>query len=175
MTDWCSNIVSIQSEDEKKVEEVMNFIGDSFDFDKIIPYPEILKQRDEEYEEIDTVLKPFYGDGFLEKQQSLPAYIDYVNKWGTGSSGYQIEGAHWCYKNWGTNWNVGKDAHIEDGRIICKTAWTPPEPIIVKLSEMFPEVIIRMNYVQEEIRFAGKLVCKNSERIICKHVDLDHD
>jgi hypothetical protein len=53
----------------------------------------------------------------------------------------------WSNKNWGTKWNADcKEAELngEMCRMSFDTAWSPPCPIIKKLSEMFPTLYFRM-------------------------------
>jgi hypothetical protein len=35
--------------------------------------------------------------------------------------------------------------------LVFETAWSVPEPVLVKLSEMFPEVVLRVVYADEDI------------------------
>lgn len=61
----------------------------------------------------------------------------------------------WCNTNWNTKWNA---CGYEDGHDYSQgnflwflTAWDRPEPVIRKLSEMFPEVEITHEYANEDI------------------------
>lgn len=55
----------------------------------------------------------------------------------------------WCTNNWGTKWNA-MDTHIvSNDEINFLTAWTPPDPIYLKLSEMYPYDEIHVTWVDE--------------------------
>jgi hypothetical protein len=56
----------------------------------------------------------------------------------------------WAVKNWGTKWN-SSDGIYENGTLSFQTAWSLPEPVLVKLSEMFPDVTIGVVYADEDI------------------------
>jgi hypothetical protein len=64
----------------------------------------------------------------------------------------------WCHKNWGTKWNAS-DVVVErtsDGATIdFKTAWSPPLPVIRKLSEMFPGRCFTLKYWEGGAEFKG--------------------
>jgi hypothetical protein len=60
----------------------------------------------------------------------------------------------WSVSNWGTKWNSYSFHRLDDG-IAFDTAWSPPEPVIEKLSEMFPEVHITHEYFDEGWNFWG--------------------
>lgn len=58
----------------------------------------------------------------------------------------------WCPKNWGTKWNAYSCIGGMAGRDLIyhfETAWAPPEPVINKLAEMFPEVRICLIWCDE--------------------------
>lgn len=56
----------------------------------------------------------------------------------------------WNIKNWWTKWNAyGCD--IAEGELRFDTAWSSPVPVIVKLSEMFPETEFEVMYADEDI------------------------
>jgi hypothetical protein len=157
MPNWCNNKMYITGEEEK-AKEVMDFIGNDFDFKKIVPYPEKFKQMDEEYSRLTDCHRHVMSE---EDKQN------YLAKWGTEWNGFNCGGYDWCCDNWGTKWNVNEnmDIYDPDGVIEFQTAWSPPEPIIVKLSEMFPEVEIKLVYEEPGVGFIGKLVCKNGKRL----------
>ena len=58
----------------------------------------------------------------------------------------------WCNRNWGTKWNA-YDVHFdqESQSIHFLTAWDTPMPVIDKLSQMFPEMEIDLQWADEDI------------------------
>lgn len=55
----------------------------------------------------------------------------------------------WCYANWGTKWNAYRFDFIDEDTIRFETAWSNPEPVMRKLSEMYPEVEIEHWWADE--------------------------
>ena len=56
----------------------------------------------------------------------------------------------WRIQNWGTKWNAS-GAEVLDGRLSFLTAWDAPNPVMEKLSEMFPTVSIHHVWADEDI------------------------
>ena len=66
----------------------------------------------------------------------------------------------WRNKNWGTKWDIKAEVHVDDLHdegctLIFQTAWSPPEPIVYKLQEMFPDITFYGGYIGEGWEFAG--------------------
>ena len=64
----------------------------------------------------------------------------------------------WCNRNWGTKWNA-YDIHFdqESQSIHFLTAWDTPMPVIDKLSQMFPEVEIDLQWADEDVLLANPM------------------
>jgi hypothetical protein len=66
----------------------------------------------------------------------------------------------WANNNWGTKWDIdGDDGIVNDldthnCSLTFSTAWSPPEPIINKLRDMFPNLEFSGMYVGEGYEFA---------------------
>lgn len=129
MPNWCHNRVEIYGEG---AEEIANKIASEetpFDFAKIVPEPD--------YDKIDVA--PTF-----KKEDSdfrMPTWWD------------------WRVQNWGTKWNssdcevtIMDDEQIE---FTFNTAWGPPEPIIHKLRELYPDVEITAFYDEPGMELAG--------------------
>ncbi len=53
---------------------------------------------------------------------------------------------------WGTKWNACRPKHdLEAGTAEFETAWSFPEPILMKLSQRFPDTPIHVQYADEDI------------------------
>ena len=61
----------------------------------------------------------------------------------------------WCTANWGTKWGAYDFNRLDGNSVSFDTAWSPPEPVIEKLSEMFPDVHITHEYFDEGWNFWG--------------------
>ena len=61
----------------------------------------------------------------------------------------------WSITNWGTKWNAygyeeGTDYSACD-ELTFQTAWSAPHPILRKLSEIFPEIVFKHQWADEDI------------------------
>ena len=105
-----------------------------------------------ELESVNEILKQFFldtNDG-ITKETSDRLISEYgFDNW-----------YDWRNHNWGTKWDIRGDCGndiIDDDHctFIFQTAWSPPEPIVKKLQEMFPKLQIYGGYVGEGFEYAG--------------------
>ena len=62
----------------------------------------------------------------------------------------------WRIKNWGAKWNAyGYEGGVQfDGKSLrFLSAWSPPEPIIAKLAEMYPDLDFTHQWADEDIGY----------------------
>jgi len=137
MPNWCECDLSIKGP-KKKVQEVMDFIGEDFDFNKIIPYPEEYRVRDED-----------------SKSMSQE---DFIVKYGDQRDGYNAGGYKWCINNWGVKW---PPSQVRRGGtcVSFDTPWVPPTPMISKLHEMFSEVTLVLRAYEGGNTWSGGFRC----------------
>lgn len=114
--------------------------------DEYFPMPdEEAKKRYDELKEEDKKEAKRLGD----------LYFENIQKYGSK------DWYDWSIKNWGTKWNA-YESHADDemldneivtygDTITFKTAWSTPEPIIRKLSQMFPDADFHMTFADEDI------------------------
>ena len=66
---------------------------------------------------------------------------------------------HWCVENWDTKWEPDMAGiEYEDSEILAltfNTAWSPPEGVIAKLREKFPDVSFQCFYDEPGCEIAG--------------------
>ena len=69
--------------------------------------------------------------------------------------------------NWNTKWNSYDSGTYDGGKeITFLTAWCAPHPIIRKLSEMYPEVMMRHSWANEDLSAdAGELYYEGGQRV----------
>lgn len=81
----------------------------------------------------------------------------------------------WSVDHWGTKWNAydGSINDQEQGFIEATflTAWSPPEPVIAKLAEMYPQVAITHHYLDEGGGFAGTAIYANGKKVSVAEVN----
>lgn len=77
----------------------------------------------------------------------------------------------WAINNWGTKWNAygySEDTiDYHDGGTLCfQTAWSAPHPILEKLMQMFPDIMLEHEWADEDIgQNCGRYSYQNGERI----------
>lgn len=77
----------------------------------------------------------------------------------------------WCNRNWGTKWNA-YDVHFdqESQSIHFLTAWDTPMPVIDKLSQMFPEVEVDLQWADEDVGYNVGHVVLLAGKAIAGHI-----
>lgn len=71
----------------------------------------------------------------------------------------------WSCKNWGTKWNAC-ETYIDGNTVYFDTAWSPPLPVIEKLSKLYPENEIEICFAEEQVGIlSGRYVFQNGEII----------
>lgn len=141
---------------------------------RIIPYP---------YEEQDRLYHDAFGhigereenDPERERKreeykQRYPQAVKVRNGYEHVSDGYNCGGYNWCVQNWGTKWGFYSTEKIEDTpeKLVYRyrTAWSPPLPLIERLSSDFPELRFKVWYEDEGWCFpAGFTVIKSGETV----------
>jgi hypothetical protein len=87
---------------------------------------------------------------------------DWFLKDGFNSGGYE-----WCIANWGTKWGCCEVSITSrgDNYVILEfeSAWCPPEPVIVKLGELFPDHRFTLQYWEGGCCFQGELIMQDGE------------
>lgn len=122
-----------------------------FDFNTIVPYPEELRKRDENYatlsrEEFEAIYPTNSDDGFAGKLKKDSPSLD----------GFNNGGYHWCVQNWGTKWPASKPVWVkEHSTLYFATAWGPAFPIISALHKRFPKLTFNYEYYERGMGFMG--------------------
>jgi len=155
MPNWCANKLWISGAvDSEYIDNILTHIKseeEDFDFEKVLPYPEEYASRDREMRELGCVK-------FREKYG-----VD-------ADDGFNSGGYNWCVQNWGTKWNAC-DAEVVRNYpcsvlIGFQTAWSPPIPVIQKLSELFPGCMFTLQYYECGMAYQGRVKFKEGEQIV---------
>ena len=165
------------SGDQQRIDELLKSVKgeDSvLDFNKIIPMPESLNiecgsrtdrglkaYKDFVYvytfagtEEKDLLNIPKEKeDAFLRARQDIRR-----DEWELGRTAFQNEQKYgasswydWRINNWGSKWSAYNTEIVEDNTIEFNTAWSDVKPIILALSEKFPDVEMKYQWSDEDI------------------------
>jgi hypothetical protein len=152
MPNWCKNRLSITGT-KNELDKLTDFIksdeeeGLLFDFNKIIPEPSWNWKT--------------FSDG-------VGKYCDEKKEFEINGKKKILDWYWWRVLFWGTKWNLGKDyLQIDrfDNQVVMRfgTAWSPPEPIVKKLSEMFPALTFKLEYEESGYAYYGFFDCENGE------------
>jgi hypothetical protein len=178
MPNWVINRLSIEG-NHQEVEKVYSHISDGgrvIDFEKIIPMPPSLRIESSTNSDIGfaIVLYQETGDSkYLEEILSrnwtanygihtIEDLIDYFSKkedydkiLEIGKITYENKinygyknWYNWAIDNWGTKWGAS-ESYIENGEIVFETAWSTPLPVIKRLSELFPDLTLKVRFADE--------------------------
>ena len=149
MPNWCYNRVTAYANDEHqdKLKEVEKIFESKTPFNDIFPMPDWMNTPNENGE-LPVLHQEFNknGDLFYETYNFPDGKND--DRW-----------YHWCVENWDTKWEP--DMHgieYEADSILAitfNTAWSPPEGVITKLREKFPELTFQCFYDEPGCEIAG--------------------
>jgi Ferredoxin-like domain in Api92-like protein len=163
MPNWCTITVIIEGEREEDLSQFATTVGDDFDFERIIPMPEELYSTTADGHHEHRI---YYGESTDQDElERCRAELDQdpKNRAKADQDKALLEkyGAYdwydWCLMNWGTKWspsNVNIESNEDRITMIFDTAWSFPEPIFQKLSEMFPSLYFRGQAVEPGIGWA---------------------
>jgi hypothetical protein len=178
MPNWCSNSVQVEgpADEVKRFKEFVAGDNGSFDFNRILPRPEIYDytasggrtfdgkshrswysppRNDPPTDLTGEALQEWHSEEhkrvFDAERPFTPEEQAELRKHGA-DNWYD-----WCVNNWGTKWNAGDvdlaEEYIpenpnEEGMLEYQfdTAWGPPEGIVRKLRKEFPNLTINWGY-----------------------------
>lgn len=162
MPNWVSTIVAFDGDENditKVFKEIGNDLSDNddqriFDFNKLIPMPESLNftsgseselalayyeakklgrlSKHTWHKDIGQVLSRVEKDIKISSQQMMELgkqLYENIEKYGTK------DWYDWCVSEWGTKWNAC-ECFSDDNGLSFHTAWSWPEPIMIKLAEI---------------------------------------
>ena len=128
MPNHCFNRVEIYGKEASKIASKIESEETPFDFTKIFPEPD------------------------YDKVEVLPTF-------GTVEESCMTKWWDWRVQNWGTKWNSYDCEVIEmdDDQVeyTFNTAWSPPEGVIEKLREQYPDIQITAFYDEPGMEIAG--------------------
>jgi hypothetical protein len=75
-----------------------------------------------------------------------------------------VDWYEWNVEHWGTKWDVDvEDARAEPREISMSfdTAWAPPEPFVLAVSEVFPGLTFGLEYEEPGADFQGYVIVRD--------------
>jgi len=150
MPNWTSNTIRAEGtiDDLRSFLESVKWQDQIFDFNRIIPMPELLKHTGSGNQTIDgEKVTSWY---VINRNEPLPSG-DNIRRFTADEEAILKEIGHndwysWSNANWGTKWNVcqaeSSDENISEGyvEISFETAWAEPMPVFQKMFQMFPKL-----------------------------------
>ena len=150
MPNWCYNRITVygqNEESEAKLKEIEETFKKADPFNQIFPIPDF-KNIPNDKGELPKLEQHLNKDGSV-------FYETYNFPDGTNDDRWY----HWCIQNWGTKWDAGDvDIEYQDSEILeleFDTAWSPPEGIMEKLREKYPELSFQCFYDEPGCEAAG--------------------
>lgn len=180
------------SGDRNRILEVLGAIkGEEtlFDFNKVLPMPESLdiesgSRTDRGLKAYKSFITVYTMDGTAEKDLlNIPKESEEIflkacpninrNEWELGKTAFQNEqkygaatGYEWHINNWGSKWSAYRTEMLDDSTIQFNTAWSDVKPVILALSQKFPDVEMNYQWADEDIGVnMGDATFKNGECI----------
>lgn len=146
MPNWCENDLKIKGK-PKDIAPLVEFVKGSdniFDFNKIIPMPEVLNGICRGFTKIDgKEYRHWREDGTgIEEEELARIRAEYGHD----------DWYSWAIENWGTKWNAW-EALVTDISDDCikytfSTAWSPPLAVVAALAERFPNLKFSLKYYE---------------------------
>lgn len=159
MPNWCENDVYVRGPRSEVEKVVAHLKSDNreFDFNKVIPYPEKLRQMDEDANAFSYFNKEVQN---LSQEEITVRREAYKKKWGTDKDGFNSGGYEWCHENWDTKWNACDitSRMNKNGSAFYSfsTAWASPTKVFVALSRLFPKVLFRIKWYERGMAVKGE-------------------
>ena len=150
MPNWCNNRVTV-SGTEKDISKISDIFSDTKSvFNHIIQSPDWKRLPNEkgQFPQLERMKNPNTGEVMWETYNFPDGKND--DRW-----------YHWNIQNWGTKWDAcDKSIDYEDDEILAltfNTAWSPPEGIVEKLREKYPDLSFSWFYDEPGMELAGYL------------------
>ena len=150
MPNWCYNRIRIDADSDQvdQLKEIHDIFENHEDpFNQILPIPDF-KNIPNEKGELPVLRRELNKDGsvFYETYDFPDGKND--DRW-----------YYWCIDNWGTKWECSElDIEYSDDEILeltFSTAWSPPEGIMNKLKEDYPDLSFTCFYDEPGMEIAG--------------------
>jgi hypothetical protein len=145
-----------KAKDKEQIKQLKEFVKyartgrNPLDTQKFIPYPRKFAELDEK----------------ARKEAKKGNHI---------SNGFSSGGHEWCNANWGTKWGIchakEPEENYEWGELLYtfETAWSPPLPVVKKMSEKFKGLRFILTYFERRMAFNGIFICEDGKVVRHEH------
>ena len=149
MPNWCYNRITVYgNEQTEKIKEVEKIFESKTPFNDIFPMPDWKNTPNEngELPKLGQHKNPKTGEIIFETYNFPDGRND--DRW-----------YDWRLQNWDTKWEASEvEIELDDSeilRVTFDTAWSPPEGVMTKLREKFPDVSFSCFYGEPGCESAG--------------------
>ena len=149
MPNWCYNRITVYgNEQTEKIKEVEKLFDSKTPFNDIFPQPDWKNTPNEngELPQLEQHKNPKTGEIIFETYNFPDGRND--DRW-----------YDWRLQNWDTKWEASEvELDYEDSEILrveFDTAWSPPEGVMTKLREKFPDVTFSCFYDEPGMEISG--------------------
>ena len=149
MPNWCTNRVTISSntEDDSQFKELVAKFQVERPFNEIYPLPDFKNIPNSKGElPIAEEIKNPSGELITVTYNFPDGKND--DRW-----------YHWCIDNWGTKWEPDmNEIGYEDSEmleLVFNTAWSPPQGVVEKMREKYPNLTFQCFYDEPGCEIAG--------------------
>ena len=149
MPNWCYNRITVYgNEQTEKIKEVEKIFESKTPFNDIFPQPDWKNTPNEKGElpKLEQHKNPKTGEIIFETYNFPDGTND--DRWYS-----------WRLDNWDTKWEASEvEIELDDSeilRVTFDTAWSPPEGVMTKLREKFPDVSFQCFYDEPGCESAG--------------------
>ena len=188
MPNWCSNSLKVEGSPNelvafKEAMEGNDRYGEHkvLSEENILPYPKDFEEQDKKAEEYNKK-----RDAFLESIKEFPER-EKNQRWKEWSEdnprvkdGYNAGGYTWENDNWGTKWGFVEpnlsnfNPASEEMYYSFSSAWSPPEGLVRKMAEMYPQLKFTLDYEEPGMGFGGILSFQEGEELEHDQYDLQY-
>jgi len=147
MPNWCHNRVTAYG-NEDKIKEIEKIFESKTPFNDIFPQPDWKNtpNKNGELPKLEQHKNPKTGEIIFETYNFPDGTND--DRWYS-----------WRIDNWDTKWEASQvEIELDDSeilRVTFDTAWSPPEGVMTKLREKFPDVTFQCFYDEPGCESAG--------------------
>ena len=149
MPNWCYNRITVYgNEQTEKIKEVEKIFESKTPFNDIFPMPDWknIPNKNGELPKLEQHKNPETGEVVWETYNFPDGRND--DRW-----------YDWRLQHWDTKWEASEvEIELDDSeilRVTFDTAWSPPEGVMTKLREKFPDVTFSCFYDEPGCEIAG--------------------
>ena len=135
-----------------------------------IPYPLKYAIQDAKVKAIDKYRsEKFMSAGGQNMSDEERTQWNKDNPFNREKDGFNQGGYNWCVQNYGSKWGISKSELTNDDsewgtlEYSFQSAWSPVKPLILKMSQLFPNLVFTLRYFERGMAFHGIYEVKNGE------------